>query len=108
MTELSVSVLDDIERAAYDIARQAQDFYADWRAGKVYISVPALRAMGRRYLTLRDAENLRPLEVYEYGRLYAFFCCVYPPDGEIPTTAGMAIDFCNLITLRQKTHSPTE
>jgi len=108
MTELSVSVLDDIERASYEISRQAQEFFNDWKSGKVYVPNSALRAMGRRYLVLRDLENLRPLEVYEFGRLYAFFCLVYPPDGEIPSVAGMAIDFCNLIVARQNIPSPTE
>jgi hypothetical protein len=97
MTELSVSVLDDIERTAYDIARQAREFFDDWKAGRIYIPVAGLRAMGRRYLYLRDAENLKPLEVYEFGRLYAFFCLVYPPNGELPSVAAVAIDFCNLV-----------
>jgi len=99
MTELSASVLEDIELASYELARQATELFNDWKAGKVYIPKSALRAMGRRYLVLRDTENLRPLEVYEFGRLYAFFCLAYPPDAEIPTVAGMAIDFCNLLVL---------
>lgn len=107
MTELSVSVLEDIERASYELSRQATEFFNDWKSGKVYLPKSALRAMGRRYLVLRDTDELRPLEVYEFGRLYAFFCLVYPPDAELPTVAGMAIDFCNLLILREDTPSPT-
>ena len=108
MAELSASVLDDIERASYQIAKQAQEFYNDWKAGKVYIPRSALKAMGKRYLYLRDCENLRPLEVYEFGRLYAFFCLVYPPDGEILSPTAIAIDFSNLMIGRQEAHSPTK
>ena len=107
MYQLEASLLDDVERTSYEIARQATEFFNDWKSGKVYVPKSALRAMGRRYLVLRDLENLRPLEVYEFGRLYAFFCLVYPPDGEIPTVPGIAIDFCNLINLRQNIPSPT-
>jgi len=106
MNDLSVSVLDDIERVSYEIARQAKQHFDDWKAGKVYIPTSGLRAMGRRYLYLRDVADLRPLEVYEFGRLYAFFCLVYPPDGEIPSAAGLAIDFCNLLIARASP-SPT-
>lgn len=99
MNELSVSVLEDIETASYAIAQEATAYYWDWRNRKIYIPIQALRAMGRRYLYLRDADDLRPLEVYEFGRLYAFFCLVYPPDGELPSPAGIAIDFCNILSL---------
>lgn len=100
MSNLHVSVLDDIETASYEIAKQATQYFQDWKAGKVYISPSALRAMGRRYLTLRDAESLRPLEVYEFGRLYAFFCLAYPPDGELLSVVDIAIDFSNLMIHR--------
>jgi hypothetical protein len=103
MYQLQASLLDDIEKASYEVARQATEFFNDWKAGKVYIPVQALRAMGRRYLYLRDNDNLLPLEVYEFGRLYAFFCLVYPPDGELPSVAAIAIDFCNLINLPSPT-----
>ena len=108
MHKLSVSLIDDIEKSSYTIAQQAVDFFNDWKAGKVYIPMQALRAMGRRYLYLRDAQDLRPLEVYEFGRLFAFFSLVYPPDGDIPSVAGLAIDFCNLINTRENIPSPTE
>lgn len=104
MYQLEASLLDDVERASYEIARQATEFFNDWRAGTVYIPKSALRAMGRRYLVLRDTENLRPLEAYEFGRLYAFFHLLYPPDGGFQSVAELAIDFCNLINLP----SPTE
>ena len=107
MNKLEHSLLDDIEGASYEIAKQAVQHFQDWKAGKVYIPKSALRAMGRRYLVLRDVENLLPLELYEFGRLYAFFAQVYPPDGEIPSPAGIAIDFCNLMVGREMNHSPT-
>jgi hypothetical protein len=103
MYQLEASLLDDIEKASYEIARQTKDFFQDWKAGRVYIPVQALRAMGRRYLHLRDCDDLLPLEVYEFGRLYAFFCLVYPPDGELPSVADIAIDLCNLINLPSPT-----
>lgn len=108
MKELNASVIEDIELASWEIARQTKTYFEEWQAGKVYISKSALRAMGRRYLYLRDAENLRPLEVYEFGRLYAFFCLLYPPDGDIFSAADIAVDFCNLLVMRQGNHSPTE
>jgi hypothetical protein len=108
MSNLSPSVIEDIERASYEIARRSSEYFYDWKAGKVYIPMSALRAMGRRYLYLRDTDNLLPLEVYEYGALFAFFSLMYPPDGEIPTVAGMAIDFCNLLVMREQLPSPTE
>lgn len=97
MNYLSESVMQDIERDSYTLAQQAKAHYESWRAGEVYIPKPALRAMGRRYLKLRDRENLTLLEVYEFGRLYAFFALVYPPDGDIPHPAAIAIDFCNVL-----------
>lgn len=99
MDKLPNSLLQDIDQASYEIARQARQYFDDWKSGKVYIPMPALRAMGRRYLHLRDVQNLLPLEVYEFGRLYAFFCLVYP-DGELPSLAVIAIDFSNLIIER--------
>jgi hypothetical protein len=103
MTKLSASLLDDIEQTSYEIARQAREYFNDWKAGKVYIPVAALRAMGRRYLYLRELADLRSLEVYEFGRLYAFFCLAYPPDGEILSDAAIAIDFSNLMIMRSPT-----
>ena len=108
MPKLSESLLEDIERVAYEIADQEIAYFNAWQRGEVYIPQPALRAMGRRYLTLRDAENLLPIEVFEFGRLYAFFCQLYPPDGFDLTTAGIAIDFCNLLIERENIPSPTE
>ena len=104
MQNLPASVLEDIEKSSYEIARRVKQHFDAWQAGEVYIPKSALRAMGRRYLALRDRDDLRPLEVYEFGALYAFFCLMYPPDGEIPSVASLAIDFCNLVN----THSPTE
>lgn len=108
MYNLNASVIEDIERASYEIADRVANYFQDWKAGRVYIPKSALRAMGRRYLYLRDVQELRTLEVYEYGALFAFFSLMYPPDGEIPSVAGMAIDFCNLLVVREQTHSPTE
>ena len=107
MYQLTESLLEDIERVSYQIAQEAKQYFDDWQAGKVYIPQPALKAMGKRYLALRDAENLRPLEVYEFGRLYAFFCQLYPADGFDLTPAGIAIDFCNLLIARDDIPSPT-
>jgi len=104
MYQLDASVIDDVEKASYEIARRVKQHFDAWQAGEVYIPNSALRAMGRRYLSLRDRDDLRPLEVYEFGALYAFFCLVYPPDGEILSVASLAIDFCNLLN----NHSPTE
>lgn len=98
MNELTASVLEDIETASYAIAQEATAYYWDWRNKKIYIPTSALKAMGRRYLHLRDARELYPVEVYEFGRLYAFFSLVYPPDGDIPSPAGISIDFCNLLS----------
>ena len=99
MDNLSASVIDDIEKASYEIARQAVEHFNDWKAGRVYISQAALRAMGRRYLYVRDLSEPSIHEVYEFGRLYAFFCMMYPPNGEIPSVAGIAIDFCNVLNI---------
>lgn len=103
MYKLDASVIDDIETASFVISKQAVAHYNDWKAGKVYISRSALRAMGRRYLYLRDREELLPLELWEFGRLFAFFSLAYPAD-DIPSAAAIAIDFCNLIN----SPSPTE
>ena len=107
MYNLDTSVIEDIERASYEIARRVAEYFQDWKAGRVYIPKSALRAMGRRYLYLRDVQELRPIEVYEFGALFAFFSLMYPPDGDIPSIAGMAVDFCNLLILRDQTPSPT-
>ena len=107
MTRLTESLLEDIEQVSYTIAQEAIQYFHDWQAGKVYIPQPALKAMGKRYLHLRDLEDLRPLELYEFGRLYAFFCQLYPPDGFDLTAAGIAIDFCNLVIERDNIPSPT-
>jgi len=108
MNNLNASVLDDIEIASYEIAKQATQHFNDWKSGKVYIPLAALRAMGRRYLALRETESLLPLEVYEFGRLYAFFCLVYPPDGELLSPAAIAIDFSNLMIARENVPYPTD
>lgn len=108
MSELNVSLLDDIESTSYEIARQAVEYFNDWKCGRVYIPKPALRAMGRRYIALREMVDMKPLELFEFGRLFAFFAQMYPPDGEIPSTAGIAIDFSNLMIDRfNKAPSPT-
>lgn len=107
MSELTESLLEDIERVSYQIAQEARQYFNDWQAGKVYIPEPALRAMGRRYIALRDQAELLPLELYEFGRLYCFFCHVYPADGYDLTSAGIAIDFCNLVIARENIPSPT-
>jgi hypothetical protein len=101
MPELDVSLLDDFDKVAYHVVEEVRNFFELWKSGKVYIPKSALRAMGRRYLALRDTEQITMQQVYEFGRLYAFFCLLYPPDGEMPTVAGMAIDYCNLLTLRE-------
>jgi hypothetical protein len=98
MARLDASLHDDIVRDSYELATQAKQRFEDWRAGRVYIPKAALRAMGRRYLHLRDREDLSLVEVYEFGRLFAFFALVYPPDGDIPSPADVAIDFCNLLS----------
>ncbi len=101
MYELQESLLDDFSKVAYHTVEEVKNFFELWKSGKIYIPKAGLRAMGRRYLTLRDAETITIQEVFEFGRLYAFFCLMYPPDGEIPSVAGMAIDYCNLLTLRE-------
>jgi hypothetical protein len=106
MYELQSSLLDDFSKVAYHMVEEVKNFYELWKSGKVYIPLSALRAMGRRYLVLRDAPELTMQQVYEFGRLYAFFCLMYPPDGDIPTVAGMAIDYCNLLTLREVSPAP--
>lgn len=106
MAELNESLLEDIERVSYQIAREAKQYFDDWQAGKVYIPEPAIKAMGRRYLDLRDRPSLLPLEVYEFGRLYAFFAQMYPHDGFDLTPAGIAIDFCNLLISREDVPYP--
>ena len=107
MYQLDASVIDDIEKASYEIAQRVAVYFQDWKAGRVYIPKSALRAMGRRYLYLRDVQELRPLEVYEFGALFAFFSLMYPPDGDIPSVPGVAIDFCNLLIVRGQSPSPT-
>ena len=96
MNNLSASVMQDIEDSSYALAQQAIELFQEWKAGKYYIPKPALRAMGRRYLKLRDKEVMSLAEVYEFGRLYAFFCLVYP-DGDLPSPADIAVDFYNVL-----------
>lgn len=96
MYRLEASLLDEVEKVSYDLVRQSTEYFNDYKAGRVYIPRSALRAMGRRYLVLRDQDNLSLLELCEFGRLYAFFCLMYP-NGEVFTVAGIAIDFCNLV-----------
>jgi len=103
MTTLDEIENPDIELLSYQLAKQAHDHFKACQAGKAYIPKPALRAMGRRYLLLRDRDDLTQLEICEWGRLYAFFALVYAPLGDIPDTAELAIDFCNLVN-----HSPTD
>lgn len=108
MYQLEASLLDDISKVAYHMVEEVKNFFNLWKSGEIYIPKPALRAMGRRYLALRDAPELTIQQVYEFGRLYAFFCLLYPPDGEIPSVAGMAIDYCNLLTLRELSPAPSD
>lgn len=96
MNNLSESLLQDITRDSYELAKQAKEFFESWQEGKVYIPKSALRAMGRRYLSLRDKPSLSVLELYEFGRLFAFFSLLYP-DGEIPSPADVAVTYCNLL-----------
>lgn len=96
MYRLKPSLIEDIEKTSYELARQSVEYFNDYKAGRVYIPKSALRVMGRRYLMLRDREDLSLVELCEFGRLYAFFCLMYP-NGEEFTVAGIAIDFCNLI-----------
>lgn len=97
MYQLQPNTIDHIEEASFEIAKQVSDYFKTWRAGLVYIPRSALRAMGRRYLTLRDRDDLSMAEVFEFGRLYAFFALVYGANGETVTAAEIAVDFCNLI-----------
>jgi len=99
ITRLDASLHEDIVRDSYELAQRARRLYDEWRAGRVYIPKGALKAMGRRYLFLRDAPDLTVLEVYEFGVLYAFFSLLYPVNGEIPSPADTAVDLCNLLTL---------
>lgn len=96
MNNLPASVMQDIEDSSYALAQQAIELFQEWKAGKYYIPKPALRAMGRRYLKLRDMQTMSLAEVYEFGRLYAFFSLVYP-DGDLPRPADIAIDFYNVL-----------
>lgn len=96
MYHLEHSLIDEIEKTSYELSRQAMEHFNNYKAGRVYIPPSALRAMGRRYLKLRDRENLSMVDLCEFGRLYGFFCLMYP-NGENFTVAGIAIDFCNLI-----------
>lgn len=107
MYELESSLLDDFSKVSYRMVEEVRNFFNLWKGGNVYIPQSALRAMGRRYIALRDAPELTIQQVYEFGRLYAFFCLLYPPDGEILSVADMAIDFCNLLTLREVSPSPS-
>jgi len=100
MPALSASQLEDIELMSYQLAQQAVEHYRQWKAGEVKIGKFALRAMARRYMTLRELRTLKPLEVWEFGRLFAFFALVYP-NGDDDTPAGLAIDFCNLMYARE-------
>lgn len=97
MKNLNPSVLNDIENVSWILAKQAQDYYYAWKSGAVYIPRAALVAMAKRYHSLRDRDDLSLLEVYEFGRLYAFFSLVYPIDNEPPSPAQSAIEFCNLL-----------
>lgn len=102
MYQSDESLLDDIEKMSYVLAQQAVEYYRQWEAGEVKIGKFALRAMARRYMTLRELQTLKPLEVWEFGRLFAFFALVYP-DGEDNSPAALAIDFCNLMIARENT-----
>lgn len=101
------SMLLRIDEEAFQLAQQVQQFFTAWKAGEIYIPKAALRAMGRRYLVLRDNDDLTMQELYEFGRLYAFFCLMYPPNGDIVTPGAIAIDFSNLIIERVNTPSPS-
>ena len=91
------TIYDQMVQDSYELARQAKQYFDDWQAGRVYIAKPALRAMGRRYLYLRDKSEMTMLELYEFGRLYAFFALLYP-DGDLPSPADTAVEFCNLLS----------
>lgn len=91
---------DDVLKAIYQQADAVRQYYEQWHAGQAYIPKPALRAMGRRYLSLRDRDDLSEVEWYEFGRLYAWFALLYAPFGDIPDTSDLAIDFYNLANQR--------
>jgi len=99
MKRLDASAHEDIVRDSYELAQQARLVFEEYQAGRIYIPRSALKAMGRRYLHLRDADDLSMLEVYEFGRLYAFFSLLYPVHGELPSPADTAVDLCNLLSL---------
>lgn len=103
MSEHTESMTDDVLQAVYYAADAVRAHYESWKAGQAYIPKPALRAMGRRYLTLRNRDDLSAAEWYEFGRLYAWFSLLYASFGDVPDTADLAIDFCNLVN-----HSPTQ
>lgn len=105
MSDLNVSLLDCIDDASYQIAKEVKEVFDLWKSGKLYIPKPALRAMGRRYLVLRDRDLTIP-ELYEFGRLFCFFALVYPAPGDIPSAAAAAVDFYNWAVTSN--HSPTE
>ncbi len=106
MYELSESLLDDYSKVAYHLTEEVKNFFNLWKSGEIYIPRPALLAMRRRYLFLRDLETITMPQVYEFGRLYAFFCLMFPPDGEVPSSASIAIDYFNLLTLREVSPAP--
>jgi hypothetical protein len=99
MNNLSASLHQDVVTHSRQLAQEAKDLFDGFRSGRVYIPRAALRAMGRRYLHLRGKDDLNMLELFEFGRLYGFFALLYPPDGDIPSPADIAIEFCNLLSM---------
>lgn len=89
---------DEIVTHAPTLALQARQLFDEWKSGQFYIPRPALRAMGRRYMALRDKPTLTMIELFEFGRLYGFFALVYPEGLELPSPSAVAVDFCNLFS----------
>jgi hypothetical protein len=97
MSQITDTQITDLELSAYQIADLVRSHFVNWQNGHAYIPRSALRAMGRRYLVLRDLDELTEGELYEFGRLYAWFALMYAPFGDLPQVPDLAVDFCNLV-----------
>jgi hypothetical protein len=95
MSRLAESIKDDyIEKNALRVSQEARQYYDDWKAGRVYISPGAFRAMAGRFYELDGRSSVTGTELCEWGRLYAFFMLVR--DGiENQSPADLAVEFCN-------------
>jgi hypothetical protein len=103
MYQLEESLLEDLRSVAVVV----MEYHANWERGEEKIGTFAMRALARRYLTLREAQSLTIAEVFEWCRYFVFFALRFHPDDMDVSLSSLTIDAWNLLNMRE-IHSPIE